>query len=302
VRFSFVAVAAAFLTSAPLSAQSPPDSVRRAQECPRCAEWNVPQKPVRVFGNTFYVGTHGLGSILVTSPAGHVLIDGALPESAPLILANIRALGFRPQDVRIILNSHAHYDHASGIATLQAATGARVDASPWSAAVIRRGTSDDRDPQFGLALPFPGASAVDVVADGQVVRVGDLALTAHFTGGHTPGGTTWTWRSCEGAQCFDMVYADSQSPVSADTFLFTRSPTYPTGITDFEHSSGVLEHLACDILVTPHPEASNFWGRVAARDSGDAQALVDRDACRRYAADARRQLAARLARENGAKP
>ena len=260
------------------------------------------QTPFRIFGNTFYVGTHGLAAVLVTSPQGHVLIDGALPESAPLILANIRALGFRVEDVKIILNSHAHYDHAGGIAAVQKATGAEVDASPWSAAVIRRGASDQGDPQFGLALPYPAASSVRTISDGQVVRVGDLALTAHFTGGHTPGGTTWTWRSCDGDRCLDIVYADSQTPVSADDFLYTRSAAYSTGVQDFEHSFTVLESLSCDILITPHPAASSFWERIAARDSGNMEALVDRDACRRFATNARRDLAARIEREKRANP
>jgi metallo-beta-lactamase class B len=287
--------------AARLAAQASPDSARRAQECPRCAGWNAAQTPLRIFGNTYYVGTHGLGAILVTSPQGHILIDGALPESAPQILAHIRALGFHVEDVKVILNTHAHYDHAGGISALQKATGAEVDASPWSAGVIQRGSSDDRDPQFGLVLPYPAAQAVRAIRDGEIVRVGDLALTAHFTGGHTPGGTTWTWRSCAGEQCFDVVYADSQSPVSADGFFFTRSATYSTGVSDFDHSFSVLETLSCDILITPHPEASNFWQRIAARDSGNAQALVDRDACRRFAGKAKRDLAARIAREN-AKP
>ncbi len=301
IRLPCSALVSALLIPALVLAQTPPDSVRRAQECPKCAEWNATQAPFRIFGNTFYVGTRGLSSILVTSPRGHVLIDGELPESAPLILAHIRALGFRVEDVKVILNSHAHYDHAGGIAALQAATGAEVDASPWSASVIHRGASDDRDPQFGLALAYPPVPDVRTIDDGQVVRVGDLALTAHFTGGHTPGGTTWTWRSCEGGRCLNMVYADSQSPVSADGFLFTRSATYPSAVADFEHSFIVLERLSCDILITPHPDASRFWERVAARDSGKANALVDRNACRRYAAAWRKQVADRIAKEKAAK-
>src|SRR5258708_5692099 len=93
-----------------------------AAECPHCAEWNAPHAPVRVFGNTYWVGTAGLGAILVTSSAGHVLIDGALPASAPQIAASIRALGFRVGDVKLVLNSHAHFDHAGGIAAMQEAS------------------------------------------------------------------------------------------------------------------------------------------------------------------------------------
>lgn len=269
----------------------------RAIQCPRCDTWNVPRQPFRIFGNTYYVGTSGLGAILLTSVSGHVLIDGALPESAPAIIASIRALGFRVEDIKLILNSHAHYDHAGGIAELQRVSGARVAASPWSAGVMTRGQSGQDDPQYGVLLAYPGAAAVSTIGDGDTIRVGALALVDHFTPGHTPGGTTWTWRSCEGTRCLDIVYADSQSPVSAPAFLFTRNATYPSAIMDFERSSAVLEHLRCDILVTPHPQVSSFFERIAARDSGGLPALIDQDACKHLAASAKATLAKRLASE-----
>ena len=265
--------------------------------CASCAEWNAPQQPFRIFGNSYWVGTHGLGSILVTSPQGHVLIDGALPESAPAILASIRALGFRVEDVKLILNSHAHFDHAGGIAELQRATGAPVAASPWSARVLERGASDASDPQYGLLRGYAAVPHVRTFADGDTLRVGPLALVAHFTGGHTPGGTTWSWRSCDGARCLDLVYADSQTPVSADDFLFTRNTRYPSAIADFQRGFAVLDSLRCDVLLTPHPDASQLWQRVAARDAGQSDALVNANACRAYAAAARERLQQRIAKE-----
>jgi metallo-beta-lactamase class B len=291
-----------FTTAALIAALAAPvvavaqTATTRSAECPSCAEWNAPQTPFRVFGNTYWVGTHGLGSILITSPQGHVLIDGGLPETAPHILASIRALGFRPEDVKLILNSHAHFDHAGGIAELQRATGARVAASPWSAAVLEKGASDSGDPQFGVLLPYSPVHDVGMIADGDTLHVGPLALVAHFTGGHTPGGTSWSWRACEGARCLNMVYADSQTPVSADDFLFTR---HPSAIADFEHGFAILEALPCDVLLTPHPDASRLWARVAARDAGSPDALVDAGACRAYAAAARDRLKRRIASETG---
>jgi metallo-beta-lactamase class B len=265
--------------------------------CPSCAEWNSPQRPFRIYGNAYYVGTHGLSAVLLTSSDGHVLIDGGLPESAPRILANITALGFRIEDVKLILNSHAHFDHSGGIAALQRAAGASVAASPASAHVLERGTSGTDDPQYGVLLAFPPVPSVRVIADGETLRVGPLALTAHFTPGHTPGGTSWSWQSCEEKRCLDLVYADSHTPISADGFSFTRSRTYPTALADFEHGFTALDGLRCDVLLTPHPDASAFWERVAARDSGRASALVDAEACRRYAAAGRQKLARRVASE-----
>jgi metallo-beta-lactamase class B len=294
-RLAFSAAALAVCAvSAPAAAQNP---AARSAECPSCAEWNAPQKPFRIFGNTYWVGTHGLGSILVTSREGHVLIDGGLPESAPAILDNIHALGFRVQDVKLILNSHAHFDHAGGIAALQRVSGARVAASPWSATVLERGASGPGDPQYGVLLSYAPVKNVRTFADGDTLRVGALALVAHITAGHTPGGTTWTWRACEGARCLDMVYADSQTPVSADDFFFTRNSTYPSAIADFEHGFAVLDSLPCDVLLTPHPDASQLWQRVAARDAGTQDALVNQGACKAYAAAARERLKQRLASE-----
>jgi metallo-beta-lactamase class B len=297
-------LAALGLLLAPLPAVGQGADSARARRppaaCESCAEWNAPRRPSRIHGDTYYVGTQGLSAILVTSSEGHVLIDGGLPESAPLVAANVAALGFRIEDVRLILNSHAHFDHAGGIAALQRASRATVAASPASARVLERGTSGDDDPQYGVLLPFPAVPAVRVLADGETVRVGRLALTAHFTPGHTPGGTSWSWRSCAQRRCVEIVYADSQTPVSAAGFTFTRSRTYPSAIQDFERGFAVLERLRCDVLLTPHPGASALWERLAARPGSGAPALVDPTACRRYAAAARRQLARRVASEAAA--
>jgi metallo-beta-lactamase class B len=291
-----LAVAACSGLPSVLTAQSPDHAAAtRAAECPSCAEWNTPQAPVRIFGNVYYVGSHGLGAILLTSPAGHILIDGGLPESAPLVLANLRALGIRVEDVRLLLNSHTHFDHAGGLAALQRASGARVLATASSASVLRAGLAASDDPQFGAILPFPPVPNVSVVADGDTVRVGPLALVAHLTAGHTPGGTSWSWRACDNTgRCLDFVYADSQTPISADGFRFTHSDTYPTALADFARGATVLESLPCDVLLTPHPSASRMWERLG------TPALVDRSACRRFAADARAAVAKRVARERGA--
>ena len=262
-------------------------------ECPPCDEWNQPHEPVHLFGNTYYVGTDGLASILIVSPDGHVLIDGGLPDSAPLILQNIRALGFDPADVRVILNSHAHYDHAGGIAALRQVTGARVIASAESAPVLRDGVPGRDDPQHDVALRMPPVDDVEVIRAEDVVTVGPLTLTMHATAGHTPGGTSWSWQACEDGRCLDFVYADSQTPISQDGFRFTDSRDYPDAVADFEHGHALLERITCDVLITPHPGASRFWERAATAPDG----LVDESACRRYAATAREQLQKRLERE-----
>src|SRR5215471_6723881 len=194
----------------------------RPSSCKECPAWNIAQPAFKIYGNTYYVGTHGLSSVLITSPAGHVLIDGALPESVPQIVGNILSLGFRMEDIKLIVNSHVHFDHAGGIAELQKLSGARVAASPWTANMMKKGIVPRDDPQFGLSIAIARVSQVTTVKDAEVLHAGSITITAHFTPGHTKGGTSWTWRSCENSQCLNLVYADSLTPVSSDDFLFTR--------------------------------------------------------------------------------
>ena len=290
LRLAFLLLGASALL--PLAPRGPLRAQSAPAPCPACAEWNAPTAPVRLYGNSWWVGTRGLGAILITGDSGHVLIDAGLPESAPRIMASIRALGFRVEDIRLILNSHAHFDHAGGIAALQRASGAAVAASEPSARELRRGGNEPDDPQYGLAFGYPPVtSPIRELHHGDTLRVGAIVVTAHFTPGHTPGGTSWSWRACEGDACLDFVYADSQTAVSADDFHFTRNTSYPRALDDFARGLAVLEGLSCDVLVTPHPAASRLWERL------DAHALRDPEACRRYAARAREQLAERVAKE-----
>lgn len=296
-RTFIVATATLIALSATIATAQSTDSLTRPYteaECRSCGTWNVPQRPMRIHGETYYVGTRGLAALLIASPDGHVLLDGGLPNSAPLILDNIRALGFKAEDIRLILNSHTHSDHAGGIAALQRASGARVAASGPSASVLERGNSLEGDPQHGILLDFPAVPNVSRFGDGDTLRVGRIAVTAHLTAGHTAGGTTWTWRSCDATGCLDLVYADSQTPISADGFRFSDDPTAVAG---FERGFATLEALRCDILITPHPGASSLWERLDKGPTG----LVDREACKRYAASARQQLARRLERERNSR-
>ena len=265
-------------------------------ECPQCETWNQTQAPFKLFGNSYYVGPRGLSSVLITSDQGHVLIDGALPESAPKIAESVRALGFRVEDIQVILNSHIHHDHAGGIAALQKMSGARVWASPSSAKVLERGESGPDDPQFGILPPIEKTARVAVLKDGGIVRVGAIEVTAKFTPGHTPGGTSWSWKSCEGERCVNMVYADSITAISAPDFKFSSSGA----VKYFEKSYATLEAVPCDILVTPHPESSSLWERLEARETqGKRDALIDTNACDMYVETSRERLRKRLAQERG---
>jgi metallo-beta-lactamase class B len=284
------------------SAQEPPPFRADApKNCESCEAWNAPQPPFRVFGNTWYVGTAGLGAVLITSSQGHVLLDGGLPQSAPRIDASIRKLGFRTEDVRLILNSHAHYDHVGGIAALQRQSGAMVAASSAGARALEKGEPTPDDPQhaFGSeANRFPPVAGVRGVADSETVRVGEIAVTAHHTPGHTPGATTWSWRSCERDVCLDIVYADSLNAVSAPGFRFTGDATHPSIVASFERSIELVASLPCDVLLAVHPGFSRMHEALVSRGASPGAAPVkDPGACRAYASDARSRLERRVAQE-----
>jgi len=266
-------------------------------DCEYCAAWSQPREPFRVFANTWFVGG-GVSSILITSDKGHVLIDGGLTQSAPQIAANIAKLGFRLEDVKYILNSHTHYDHAGGIAALQRASGARVVASPASKRALEGGGPMTDDPQFGFGPEhnnFPAVRNVRAIADGETLHVGDISITAHFTPGHTPGGTTWTWNSCQNDNCMSMVYADSLNSISAPGFKFSADAIR---VKTFEKSINAVAGVECGILLTPHPEAFDLDAKLARR-AADPQSnpFLDRNACKVYAEGARERLAKRLAEE-----
>jgi metallo-beta-lactamase class B len=281
-------------------AQNPTFKSDPPHKCDSCDEWNKPREAFRLFGNSYYVGTDGLSAILIAGDAGHILLDGGLEQSAALIDANIRKLGFKTEDVKLIVNSHGHYDHAGGIAALQRASGATVAASPSGASALQRGENTPDDPQFGFGKAengFPPVKNVKVIKDGEVLRVGNAAITAVFTPGHTPGSTTWTWQSCEGAKCLNMVYADSISAVAAPGFKFTATPEV---VNLFRRSISRLAELPCDIVVSTHPSATNLDGKLKKRAELKGATAADPfldQGCKALAATAMKGLDARIAEE-----
>ncbi len=264
-----------------------------ADACKRSDDWTKPAPPVRIFGNTYLVGTCGISSILIVGDDGDILIDAGPEDAADLIANNIRALGFRLSDVRIILNSHEHFDHAGGIARLQQLTGAQLYASPAQAKALRTGTAGADDPQSGELKAFPPARVDHIVADGEMVRLGDIAVIAATTPGHTSGAITWHWGACNGGVCRQIVYADSLTPVSAKKYRFSD---HPDVVANFRKSIARVGGLYCDILLTPHPSASAMPERL-----GLQRPMENSAACRDYAAARTQGLDERLAKEAATK-
>ena len=255
------------------------------------AEWEGPQDPFQLYGNSYYVGTEGLSSVLITSPAGHILIDGASPKAAPAIAAHIRQLGFRLEDIRYILTSHEHYDHVGGVAELQRLSGATVLTSAKAKPVLETGKADKGDPQFANLPDMTPVAKVAALRDGETVELGPLSIRAHYTPGHTQGGMSWTWQAAEGGRAMNMVYADSLTALGAGSFRYSGNAVYPNAKADLERSIARVAALPCDILVTAHPDASDVLERQAKGK------LADAHACKAYAESGRVRLAKTLSQE-----
>ena len=167
--------------------------------------WNQPVQPFRIADNLYYVGASDIASYLITTPAGHILIDGGFVETAPQIEANVATLGFKVTDIEILLNSHAHFDHAGGLALLKVKSGAKLFASAADAVLLESGGKGDF--RFGDGGLFPAVAVERRLADGDKVALGDAELTARLTPGHTRGATTWTFK----AGALDVVLVSSAS-------------------------------------------------------------------------------------------
>jgi metallo-beta-lactamase class B len=278
------AVAVFALGAGRLQAGTPPaDAAARAAWTSTCRDWddwNKAGPPFRVHGNTYYVGTCGITSLLIVGDHGDILIDGGPADAADLIAANIRRLGFKPGDVKILLHSHEHHDHVGGMARLKQLTGAKLYASPFAAKALARGSPNPEDPQFELHNTFPATSVDQVLVGDPKVVLGALELDGIATPGHTPGALSWHWRSCEGSVCKAMVYADSLTSVSGDAYRFSDHPAY---LVQFRNSLDRVAALECDILLSPHPAAGGMRAKLLAGGLGGPPL------CRDYAAGLRKR-------------
>jgi metallo-beta-lactamase class B len=280
----------ASLLAAAAAAAQPVPFEQHLAECAGKQGWSDPAPPIRIFANVYDVGTCGVVVLLIAGPRGHILVDGATAEAAPDVARNIERLGFKLTDIKLMLLSHEHLDHAGGTAELQRRTGARLMVMPEARYAVETGLLAPDDPQYGLYPPFPPARVDGLLRDRQKVSVGPLRLTAHSTFGHVRGSTSWTWRSCEGRTCRSIVFADSATAAAAPGYRFSDHPDH---VERFRASLRKIGELRCDILITPHPAVSNLYARLA----GEAP-LVDTRACADYAATAAAKLEERLASES----
>ncbi|MCX8475799.1 MAG: subclass B3 metallo-beta-lactamase [Sphingomonas sp.] len=293
---SIRAALAATLLSSTAPAQQADDPLLRPIAPESATKWLGPEAPIRVFGNFYLVGFEGLNVGLIDTGAGLILIDGAVPQGVRAIEANIRKLGFRVEDVKYILSTEPHYDHAGGIAALARDSGATVIAGTAAATVLRGGT-DPSDAQASWLEPFPAVSRLRMVRDGERIRLGAVTVTARATPGHTRGSTSWTWQSCEGRQCRTIVFAASLNPVAPPAYRFSN-PDHAWLIASFRQSFATMRRMPCDILITAHPSQSGgAEKRQRLGQRAKPNPYIDPDACRAYAQDFAAALDERLAQE-----
>ena len=215
--------------------------------------WNRPIEPFRIMDNLYYVGPAGISSYLITSTQGHILLDTGFEETVPLIRANVEKLGFKVQDIKVLLSSHAHGDHVGGHAAMKEATGAQVMASERDSVLMSRGGHNDY--ALGDGLAYPPIKVDHLIRDREEVSVGDATLTAHLTPGHTPGCTTWTMKVKDEGRPLDVVFHCSTTILPGVTLR--GNTKYPQINEDFKHTFEVLHSLPCDVFLGPH---GSFFG------------------------------------------
>ena len=272
-----------------LVAKAPPPAPVPAP-CAEDAGWDDPTPPRRIFGVSWYVGSCGVSAVVIRTDAGAILLDGTTKGYAPHIRDALIDLGIGPRDLKYILLSHEHHDHAGGLAFVQQWSGAPVLTRAPAVAALRRGRTDRSDPQFAVGEAMPPVETVQVVADGEAITLGNVTVTAIATPGHTPGGTSWRWRQCDkGGVCHDLVYVESLSLLSDAVFRYSDAPA----LTDaYSAALSVLAAAPCTIALTTHPQASDLIARL----DGEAP-LIDAEGCRTLAARGQDNLKTRLAKE-----
>ena len=254
-------------------------------------EWNVPQKPFHMIGNLYYVGMAGVSAFLIKTDDGLILTDGGLPESAPVIEKNIQALGFRLKDVKVLLNSHAHFDHSGGLAQLKKDTGARFTASAADKPFLESGH-----------ITFGPSSKIDttpihvdhVVKDGDSITQGGVTLTAHVTPGHTKGCTTWTMPLTDGGKTYKVMFFCSIS-VAGNSLI--GDAAYPNIQDDYKASFARLNAMQADIFLAPHGVQFGLADKLAKMKPGAPNPFIDPGELHRFLAKARSDYDAELARQ-----
>jgi len=276
-------ISAVLLAQAPLATpagQAPPSGGPPGGAAAAVAAMKAPFTPFHIIGNIYYVGSTGLACYLITTPAGNILLDTGYPDMAPMIEGNIKTLGFKLEDTKILINSHAHIDHGGGMAQIKMDTGGQLVAMADDVPYFENGGHNDV--VFGDRNLFPPVHVDRVIHDGDLVTLGGVTLTAHLTPGHTPGNTTWTLVTADKGKSYDVVFLGIVTP-SPNTNLAAPSPNYPNMAADWARTMKVLPTLKCDVFLASN---GSFFDLQKKHDAlianADPNPFVDPAGCKAY--------------------
>jgi metallo-beta-lactamase class B len=258
-------------------------------------DWTEPFPAFRVIGNIYYVGSRGLASYLITTSEGDILINSSLESSVPLIRASVEKLGFRFTDIKILLISHAHWDHCAGSAKIKELTGAKYMVMDADVPVVGSGGRSDFQYRSDPHNLYPPAKVDRVLHDGDVVKVGDATLTAHLTPGHTRGCTTWTMKAREGSRIYNVVIVGS--PNVNPGYKLVHNAKYPEIAHDYERTFRVLRSLPCDIFLGAHGNYYNMEAKYARMKAGGPNPFIDPEGYKSYVAERAQAFRTELAKQ-----
>jgi metallo-beta-lactamase class B len=254
-------------------------------------EWNTPFTPFNIIGNIYYVGTAGIGAYLITTPKGHILIDGILAQSAPQIIANVKTLGYDMRDVKFLLNSHAHFDHAAGLAALQRASGAKMVASSADKPILEAGQIS-YGPSAGTH--FPAIRVDRVIREGETISLGGITLTARMTPGHTPGCTSWSMAVKAKDGRTHNAFFHCSSTVAGQSLV---PESYPGMVADYRATFAKIRSLSADVFLANHDSFFALAEKRAKQQAGDANAFVDAGELQQFNRDMEKAFEAELTRQ-----
>jgi metallo-beta-lactamase class B len=260
-------------------------------------DWTEPFPAFRIAGNLYYVGSKGLANYLITTPRGHILINSDLEANVPLIRASIESLGFKFTDVKILLISHAHYDHSAGSDMIKKLTGAKYMVMEGDVPVVESGGKSDFQYGNDPAQLYPATKVDRVLRDGDEVKLGDAVLTARLTPGHTKGCTTWTMKVKESGKTLDVVIVGS--PNVNPGYKLVGSSVYPGIADDFERTFRVLKSLPCDYFLGAHGSYFDMETKYSQLKAGVSTVFIDPVGYQNYVADRERAFRKELAKQKG---
>ncbi len=258
-------------------------------------DWTEPFAPFHIAGNLYYVGSRGLANYLITTPQGHILVNSDLPANVPMIKSSVEQLGFKFSDVKILLISHAHWDHDAGSAAVKAATGAAYMVMDADVPVVESGGKADFQYGSDPAQHYPPVKVDRVLHDGDKVTLGGTTLVAHLTPGHTKGCTTWTMKVTESGKTYDAVMICS--PNVNPGYKLVGNVQYPGIAADYEKQFRILKSLPCDVFLGAHGSYFDLEAKYARWKAGEKDVFVDPKGCAAYIANRDSAFRAELARQ-----